>query len=260
MSETIGVEGRGSFYDGVGPSATSCRTTCCRCWPWWRWSRRPGRRPATCRTRRPRCSPPCAPSTRGAGARPVRRLPRRAGCGTRLDGRDVRGGPAGDRLVALGRRAVVRAVRQGAGRQRHRGGGRVPRTTEPAVRRGRRPRSPSATWCASASASTTGSRSRCRPRPRPTPRQPERGRRGRLRRRAGRAPRGLRASARRRARRLPRRFAREDIVEQTWRVVQPALDSARFRAPLLPRLVGPGRSRPHPVRRLLVRTQPAGLS
>ena len=61
--------------------------------------------------------------------------------------------------------------------------------------------------------------------PGPAPRQPGRRRRRRLRRRARRAPGGLRAPARRRASPAsPRRFARQDVVERTWRVVQPALD------------------------------------
>ena len=46
---------------------------------------------------------------------------------------------------------------------------------------------------------------------------------------------------------LPRRFAREDVVEQTWRVVQPALDTPGPGAPVLPRFVGPRRGRPHPL-------------
>ena len=33
MAEAFDVADRGRFYDGPAPSATSCRTTCCRCWP-----------------------------------------------------------------------------------------------------------------------------------------------------------------------------------------------------------------------------------
>ena len=65
MTETIGVEGRGSFYDGVGairdvraePPAAG------RCAAGDGAARRP-RRAASCRTRRPRCSRRCARSTR----------------------------------------------------------------------------------------------------------------------------------------------------------------------------------------------------
>ena len=108
------------------PSATCSRTTCCRWCRCWRWSRRPGPTPASCRTRRRRCwrrcgrsirSSSCAASTSATatsrGSRPTR-------------GRDVRRRPARDRLVALGRRALVRARRQGAWRVGHRGGGRAP--------------------------------------------------------------------------------------------------------------------------------------
>ena len=73
------------------------------------------RRPATCRTRRPRCSRRCVRSIRpDARARAVRRIPRRTGRRSRLDRRDVCRRAPGDRLVAMGRRAVVRALRQGA--------------------------------------------------------------------------------------------------------------------------------------------------
>ena len=47
----------------------------------------------------------------------------------------------------------------------------------------------------------------------------------------------------------PRRFAREDIVEHEWRIVQPALDYARPGAPVLPRHLGPHRGRRLPRRR-----------
>ncbi len=44
----------------------------------------------------------------------------------------------------------------------------------------------------------------------------------------------------------PRRFARQDIVEQTWRIVPAGARRRRARAPLLPRHVGSRRGRPHP--------------
>ena len=73
------------------------------------------------------------------GARPVHRLPRGARRRSALDRRDVHRRPAGDRLVALGRRAVVRALRQGAAPRRHRGRRRAAQPAAAAVRRGRRP-------------------------------------------------------------------------------------------------------------------------
>ena len=55
----------------------------------------------------------------------------------------------------------------------------------------------------------------------------------------------------------PRRFAREDVVEQAWAVVQPVLDSPGEIASLLPWLVGSvGDVTPARRRRELVRTQP----
>ena len=39
-AEEIGVERRGKFYERPASCATSSRTTCCRCWRSWRWSRR----------------------------------------------------------------------------------------------------------------------------------------------------------------------------------------------------------------------------
>ena len=45
---------------------------------------------------------------------------------------------------------------------------------------------------------------------------------------------------------LPRRFAREDVVEQTWRVVQPALDTPGPVHPYFRGAWGPARGRPHP--------------
>ena len=56
MAEAFGVEGRGLFYEEVGPSATSSRTTCCRWWPTWRWSRRSASAASRCATRKSKCS------------------------------------------------------------------------------------------------------------------------------------------------------------------------------------------------------------
>ena len=52
----------------------------------------------------------------------------------------------------------------------------------------------------------------------------------------------------------PRRFAREDVVERTWRVVQPALDEPGPDPPVLPRDLGAGGGGPDPRGRHLVRT------
>ncbi len=49
----------------------------------------------------------------------------------------------------------------------------------------------------------------------------------------------------------PRRFAREDAVEQMWRIVEPALKAGELRpgVPLSRRQLGPAAGRPHPPRR-----------
>ena len=64
MAESFGVGSRGRFYETVGALRDVCRTTCCRSWRCWPWSRRcrPTRTPW--RTRRPGCAARSAPSTR----------------------------------------------------------------------------------------------------------------------------------------------------------------------------------------------------
>ena len=42
VAETVGVGGRGTFYEATGRSATWCPTTCLRSSPWLRWSRPQG--------------------------------------------------------------------------------------------------------------------------------------------------------------------------------------------------------------------------
>ncbi|MEI2705519.1 MAG: hypothetical protein V9E89_09725 [Ilumatobacteraceae bacterium] len=54
---------------------------------------------------------------------------------------------------------------------------------------------------------------------------------------------------------LPRRFAREDVVEQTWRVVQPLLDNPGPVLPYFRGSVGAGRVGQDHVRGHLVPTQ-----
>ena len=94
-------------------SATSCRTTCCRSSPCWRWSRRSRPTPTRCATRRRGCSARSARSTRAdVGAGPVPRLRRRGGRRAGLRRRDLRRHALRDRLVALGGRAVADPHRQ----------------------------------------------------------------------------------------------------------------------------------------------------
>ena len=119
MAETIGVEGRGSFYDGVGAIRDVMQNHLLQV------------------AALVAMEPPVGPETSYlqdekakvfAAMRPIDPtqlvrgqyvgLPRRARRRPGLDRRDVRRGAPRDRLVALGRRAVVRALRQGACRPR----------------------------------------------------------------------------------------------------------------------------------------------
>ena len=239
MAESIGVEGRGSFYEGSGRSATCCRTTSCRSSRCWRWSRRPIPTRRSCRTRRPRCWRRWSRSTRLHGARPVHRLPRGARRRSALQGRDVRRRPPADRLVALGRRAVVRAGRQGAGRTPS------PRpwsscasrrsccSTRPAARRRAQPGPLPARQERRRDVRPPGEDARS------APRQPGGRHQRRLRGRARRAPRGLRAAAQRRHRRLapalrPRGRRRADVARRAA-----GARRARRDPPVLPRTWGP---------------------
>ncbi len=225
MAETIGVEGRGAFYDASAPSATCCRTTSCRSSRCWRWSPRStptrsylqdekakvlaamqpiaattscaGSTSATAtsraspRTRPPRRSSPCASrSTRGDGP----------GCrGTCASARRSRRRPprpsssssSPPRLLfdeAGGRAAGPQpgALPPRQARRRH-----VHAAGQDARRQPRQPGGRHAVDFAAALGE----------------------RREAYERLLGDAIDGI-----------PRRFAREDVVEQTWRVVQPALD------------------------------------
>ena len=115
MAESIGVEGRGSFYEGVGAIRDVLQNHLLQV--------------VSLLAMEPPVDPdssflqdekakvlaamePIDPSLHGA--RPVHRLPRGARRRPALGRRDVRRGPSADRLVALGRRALVRARRQGA--------------------------------------------------------------------------------------------------------------------------------------------------
>ena len=60
MAETIGVDAGAASMTRWARYETWCRTTCCRSWRCWRWSRPWGPRRAICTTRRRRCSPPCS--------------------------------------------------------------------------------------------------------------------------------------------------------------------------------------------------------
>ena len=115
MAETIGVEGRGSFYDAVGALRDVVQNHLLQVVALLAMEPPVGperRLPAA--TRRPRCSRrPRRIDRERRRAGPVRRLPRRAGRRAGLHDRDVRRRPPAHRLVAVGGRAVLRARRQG---------------------------------------------------------------------------------------------------------------------------------------------------
>ena len=217
----------------------------------WRWSRRSAPTRATCRTRRPRCSPPCEPiDSDSARARPVRRLPRRA---RRRPGlaRPRRSSPPRCEIDSWRWAGVpwyVR-VRQGARRRPpprrssscatpprmlfDEAGGPTPERNLIRFRLGKRD---GVTFTLQAKT------------PGPAPRQPGRRRRRRLRRRARRAPGGVRAAARRRHRRLaaalrPRGRRRADVAHRRAGPHPVRPERLQPGAPLRRRVVGTQASR-----------------
>ena len=241
VAEDGGVDGRGEFYDATGrparrrpePPAPAARADA------------DGRAGAGGGRGAARRAPEgaalaAARRARRRRARPVRGLRRRGGRRGRLAHRHLRGAARGGRLLALGRRALLPADRQAAGRQVRGGRGRLPPVAAHPVRGprgvgGRQPadhRHPAREGPAA--------------RHRQAPRRPARARQGRarLRRRRGQArrARGLRAPARRRDRR------RHDAVhlQRGGRGAVGRDRAAAARAPAIPcptRPVPTGRSR-----------------
>ena len=255
MAESIGVEGRGSFYESVGAIRDVLQNHLCRSSRCWRWNRRSGPSRRSCRTRSPRCWRRWSRSIRSRMVRGqyigYREEP---GVDPQSERRDVRRRPAEDRLVAVGRRAVVRPRRQGARRSVteavvelreppqllfDEAGGPAPERNLVRFRLGKRD---GVTFALQAKtpgphldsqevdisvdfAAALGERQEA------------------YERLLNDAIDGS-----------PRRFAREDIVERTWRIVQPALDDPG-RSTRTSGRRGPDRGRPGPRRRQLVRTE-----
>jgi glucose-6-phosphate 1-dehydrogenase len=131
VPETLGLGKRSGFYERPAPIATWWSRTCSRSSPSWRWSRRPRWSPRRSARRRTRSSAACCRSTRRRRARAVHRLPRRGGRRSRLGHRDLhRAEMLRDRQLALGRRAVLPAHRQAAGRGAAHHLDRLPRAAE----------------------------------------------------------------------------------------------------------------------------------
>ena len=127
VAETLGVEGRGAYYDESGACATWSRTTCCSSSAWSRWSRRLRSKPTRCAMRKLKVLKSLRPidesnvstlTVRGqyrAGFADGGPVPVPAGHrqGAERHG-DLRRAEARRRQLALGRRAVLSAHRQAA--------------------------------------------------------------------------------------------------------------------------------------------------
>ena len=226
MAETIGVEGRGSFYDWSARSATCVQNHLLQVVALLAMEPPVGPEAdflqdekakvfaaiATDLLRRRSCGASTS-ATATSRASPRTRRPRRSSPPASRSTRG--GGPAC--------RGTCAPARRWPGR--HRGGGRVRRAAPPAVRRGRRATAPPQPGAlparqarrrhvhpagqdarrSSSTARTSTSRSTSPPR-------------------SASAATPTSACSATPSQGNPRRFAREDVVEQTWRIVQPALD------------------------------------
>ena len=227
MSETIGVEGRGAFYDAVGAIRDVLQNHLLQVVvAAGDGAAGRARRRRSCRTRRPRCSRRWSRSTRrrSCAASTSATATSRASHPTRTIETFV-AARLRDRLVALGRRAVVRARRQGARRTT------PPRPSSSCASRrsccstrpaGRRPSATSIRFRLGKHDGVTFTLQAKTPGPHLDSQEVDIAvdfaaalgeRHEAYERLLGDAIDGS-----------PRRFAREDVVEQTWRVVQPALD------------------------------------
>ena len=220
-----------------------------------------GRRPvaATCSDEKAKVLAAMEPIDRAERrARPVRRLPRRARRRSRLR-RRRRSPPRGCEIDSWRWAGVPFYVRAGKALAATATEAVVEfqRTAAPAVRRGRRTAARAQPRPLPARVATTASRSRCRPR-RPASSSTARTSTSRSTSPPRSASVGTPTSgcSTTPSPGNPRRFAREDVVEETWRMVQPALDDPGPIHPYFPRHVGPGRGRSGPAaRRLLVHPQ-----
>ena len=120
MAEDFGVEDRGRFYDSVGALRDVVQNHLLQVLALVAMDPRPAPAPATPRTRRRRC-PRHAAGRPSALRRGQYRGTPTSPAWPRLGRRDLRDAAAGDRQLALGRRPHLRAGRQGATAQGHRG-------------------------------------------------------------------------------------------------------------------------------------------
>ena len=165
MSETIGVEGRGSFYDGVGAIRDVLQNHLLQVVALLAMEPPAGSDSQFLQDEKAKVMAAMRPVDPGEFVR-GQYVGYRDEPGVQPDSsvETFAAGASRDRLVALGGCALVRPRRQGAGRGRHRGRDRVPLTAPSAVRRSRRAAPGAQPRPAPARASRTGSRSRSRPR------------------------------------------------------------------------------------------------
>ena len=110
MAESFGVKGRGKFYDETGVIRDVIQNHLLQVVSYLAMEAPSSTYPEAIRDEQAKVLRTVRPmSTERHGARPVQRLPRRAGRREGLVHGDVRGAAALRRLVALGRRAVLRA-------------------------------------------------------------------------------------------------------------------------------------------------------
>ena len=122
MAENFGVQGRGAFYEETGTIRDVVQNHLLQCWS--NLAMEPPARTDSESIRDEKVKvlkaiPPLEP--RGPGARPVPRLPRREGRARRFAGGDLRRRCARDRFLALAGRAVLHPGRKVAARDLHRG-------------------------------------------------------------------------------------------------------------------------------------------
>jgi hypothetical protein len=249
MSETIGVEGRGSFYDSVGAIRDVMQNHLLQVLALVAMEPPSGRRrvPAGREGEGLRGDAPARPEE--PRARPVRRLPQRAGVDA--DSHDETFAAARLEIDSWRWAGVPWYVRCGkalaARRPRSSSSSATRRaccSTRPAVRAAPQPRPLPARQERRRDVHAPGEDAG------PAPRQPERRRRGRLRARSASA-RGVRAALDDAIAGSPRRFAARTSSSRRGASCSPRSINPGAGAPVLPRLVGPSRGRPHPLRRPL---------
>ena len=135
MAENFGVQGRGAFYEEAGTIRDVVQNHMLQVVAMLAMEPPGSNSPDGIRDEKVKVLRAIRPlEARQRRPRPVHRLPRRKRGRRRLGGRDLRRGQAGNRLVALDRRAVLDSSRQVPGQDGHRGHG-PPALASPALRR-----------------------------------------------------------------------------------------------------------------------------